>query len=209
MDQTGRVSGLDAELATEIAHRWGVEVQFVNVHFDGLYDALEAGKFDLIISALPYDRMLTRDVLFPQSYFNAGQVLVAHADDLGVLSVEDLDGRRVAVELGAEGHQFAQRLVRDKGLSIDIEPVRETLEAFEALRDGQVDAIICDKVTALSYQGAGYPLRLVPPDLTNAPYVIAAPIEASETLEELDTLLSEWRGSGYLEYLTRRWFGGQ
>ncbi|NLG29476.1 MAG: transporter substrate-binding domain-containing protein [Chloroflexi bacterium] len=209
IDDQGQFAGYDVDLARALAARWGVEVQFVNVHFDGLYDALLTDKCDLIISALPYDRTRTRDVGYSQTYFEAGQVLVATADDLRIQGIEDLGDARVAVELGAEGHQLARQYARDKGLVLEIVPLRETLAVFEALRNGEVDALIADRVTALQYQGAGYPLRLAGPALTSDPYVIATPRDAPITLARINEALDQWRADGWLESLTQRWFGGQ
>ena len=209
VDEQGEYAGYDIDLAYYLADRWSVEVQFVNISFDGLYDALLAGKCDLIISALPYDRTKTRDVGYSQTYFDAGQVLVASSEDTSIQGVEDLNGKRVAVELGAEGHQLARQLARDKGLNIEVEPLQETLEVFEALRAGEADALIVDKVTALQYQGSGYPIRLVGEPLTSDPYVIAVPEEAPLTLEAVDEALTEWRTDGVLDDLTQHWFGGQ
>ena len=72
----GTCAGYDVDLARALAARWGVRAEFVNVHLDGLYDALRAGKCDVIISAIPYDRTMTRDVLYSTAYLNAGLVLV-------------------------------------------------------------------------------------------------------------------------------------
>lgn len=209
IDAQGQFAGFDVDLARELGARWGVEVQFVNVHFDGLYDALLTNKCDLVLSALPYDRTRTRDVGYSATYFDAGQVLVTAVDNSALQGIADLDGARLAVELGAEGHQLARQYARDKGLTVEIVPLRETLEVFEALRNGEVDALIADKVTALQYQGLGYPMRLAGPQLTNDPYVIATPLDAPITLERVDEALAEWRANGWLDSLTQRWFGGQ
>lgn len=80
-DAEGRFSGYDVDLMQELARRWSVSVDFVNVHFDGLYDALLADKCDLVVSALPYDETLTEDVLYSPSYFNAGLLLAVRKDE--------------------------------------------------------------------------------------------------------------------------------
>ena len=209
LDAQGQFAGFDIDLARELGARWGVDVQFVNIHFDGLYDALLAGKCDLVISALPYDRTRTREVGYSHTYFDAGQVLVVSADDATIQDVKDLAGKRLAVELGAEGHHLARQYARDKGLTIDILPLRETLETFEALRSGEADALIADKVTALQYRGLGYPIRIAGPPLTSDPYVIAVPADAPVTLARIDEALDDWGASGWLEGLTQRWLGGQ
>jgi len=206
VDAEGEYSGYDMDLARALGARWAVDVQFVNVHFDGLYDALRVGRCDVIVSALPYDRTMTRDVRYSQSYFDAGQVLMTRQDVQGLEGIVDLYGRRVAVELGAESHQLARRLARDKGLEIEIITVREPDELLPMLSRGDVDALLCDKVRAYSLLDAWPGARLVGPTLTDEPYVIAADPEAHELMYRVDEALAEWREGGYLEALAEKWF---
>ena len=81
LDANGNIVGFDPDLARAIAGKLGAEPVFVNIGFDGLYDALLADRVDVIISGLPYDPRRTQDVIYSQPYFNAGQVLVVRADD--------------------------------------------------------------------------------------------------------------------------------
>jgi polar amino acid transport system substrate-binding protein len=206
VDEHGRFAGLDVDLATALAERWGVGVQFVNVHFDGLYDALHADKFDLIISALPYDRTMTRDVAYSISYYDAGQVLLAPVTAGEVQSIADLDGRRCGVELGSEAHQLVRQLARDRGLSIEVVPVREVGELPERLLAGELDGVVCDSLTAHDWMARWPGLRLAGPPLTSDPYVIAARPTSPELLNQVNLALREWRADGYLDELQDHWF---
>ncbi len=206
VDESGQFAGYDVDLARALGERWGCKAEFASVHLDGLYDALRADKFDLIISALPYDRTLTRDVLYSSSYFNAGQVLVARRDDTTLTALADLGGDAVAVELGSEAHQLARQIIRDQRLSFTILPQREQAQALESLRQGQARALICDRVTAHGYLARADDLRLVGAPLTDAPYVIAVRLDAPQLLAEINAALAEWRSNGFLDDLERRWF---
>ena len=75
-EETGSLDGYDVDLARELGRRLGVEVDFVLVGFDSLYDAVRTGKVDVVISGMPYDPNWTEDVDFGVWYFNAGQFLV-------------------------------------------------------------------------------------------------------------------------------------
>ena len=99
---TGQVDGFDIELAGLLAERMapGLRVEVVSVGFDGLYDALLAGRCDAVLSALPYDPLRTEDVVYSVAYFNAGQVLLTRADETGIEGLDDLPGRVVGVEWG-------------------------------------------------------------------------------------------------------------
>ena len=208
VDDAGRFSGLDVDLATALAERWGVDVQFINVHFDGVYDALSKEKFDLIISALPYDRTMTRDVAYSVSYYDAGQVLLAPRGEARVQSIADLDGGLCGVELGSESHQLVRRVARDRGLTIEVVAAREAGELPERLLAGEVDGVVCDSLTAHDWLSRWPGLRVAGPPLTSDPYVIAARPTSPELLNQVNLAIHAWRADGYLEELQARWFSG-
>jgi ABC-type amino acid transport substrate-binding protein len=210
IDAEGSFQGLDVELATALAERWGVEVALVNISYDGLFDALKLGKVDMIISALPYDRTMTRDLAYSHSYFNAGQVLVVQEKDASLRDIAQLPRLRVAVELGSEAHQTVRHLVSDRALALQIVPQREPEAALALLLSGEVDALVCDRVTAFratTGRGEATPrLRIVGQPLTDEPYVVAVRPDAPALLQQLNDAISEWLFGGKLEELQRHWF---
>ncbi|HXV43637.1 MAG TPA: transporter substrate-binding domain-containing protein, partial [Anaerolineae bacterium] len=111
VDANGQIVGLDVDIAQAIAADLGVEAEFVNIGFDGLYGALLARRVDLIISGLPYDPRWTQNVAYTTNYFNAGQVLVIRANDPTINSVEDLPGRTVTVEWGSQAEMEGRQLI--------------------------------------------------------------------------------------------------
>ena len=205
VDDQGRFYGLDVDLVTELGRVWGLSPQFVNIHFDGLYDALKMGKIDLIVSALPFDRTMTRDVNYSQSYFNAGQVLLVSSDDARIQTLADLQGRRVAVELGSEAHLVARQLARDSVSALEIVTAYEPEEVVTLLGEGSADALICDRVTAEGLIPTQN-LRLVGSPLTDEPYVMASRRDSRALISHVDAALETWRASGLIDELERRWF---
>ena len=207
VDDAGGFDGFDVDLGTALAQRLGVEAQFVNVHFDGLYDALHAGKFDLIISALPYDRTMTQDVSYSSSYYNAGQVMVAQAALPPLATLDQLDGMAVSVELGSEAHLLARRLVREKGMALEILPQRELSFVPHVVLEGVADVAICDRVSAHQFLAQHKALSIVGHMLTDEPYVIAAQPRARQLVDAINLALAEWQTTGMLGALEERWFG--
>ena len=204
-DENGAVQGFDADLAHALAERWNVEVQFVDLHFDGLVEALLAEKFDLIISALPYEERLTRDVGYSRPYLHLGLQAISRAEDGAIAGREELNERRVAVELGSEAHQYLRLQNRDHGLAVEILAERTLEQAIDALKQGQADAVLCDRVEAAPFiqdEGLVGSQAL----LTAEPVVIAAARDASTLLSELNAALREMENDGTLARLERRWF---
>ena len=206
LDEAGRPIGYDVELAQALAERWGVQVQIVALGFDGLTDALLAGKVDSILSALPYDPRLTADLSYSVSYFEAG-VRLAVAAGSPIRGVDDLAGQRLAVEWGSNGDAEARKLQRSDP-SIQRLPFPSPQEAVHAALKGEADGVLVDGVTLRLMQGEGAGLVAVGPALESNPYIIALPLPAYRLREEINTALAEFVTTGFLAELESRWFSG-
>ncbi len=225
LDAAGNVVGFDADLARIIAAELGAEPVFVNVGFDGLYDALWADRVDVIISGVPYDPRRTQDVNYSQPYFNAGQVLVVRADDtaftqngagspMPVESIPNrsagipmpaLSGRVIAVEWGSLADMEARRL-NETTEGIQTLPQPTAQDALSALVTGQADAAIADAVSVYQFIGErGEEVRIAEV-LTDEPYVIATRVKSRRLAQAIDDALANLRASGALDELMDTWF---
>ncbi len=205
LDAAGKVSGADADLARALAARLGAEPAFVNIGFDGLYDALLADRVDVVISGLPYDPRRTRDVIYSPPYFNAGQVLVVRAGAAAAGGSQALAGRTVAVEWGSQADMEARRLKQTlAGLTILSRPTAQ--DALQSLAAGQADAAIADNISARQFLRSNAGRVRVVETLTDEPYVIASRPTSRRLAEAIDRALAELRASGELDRLLAQWF---
>ena len=206
IDQTtGQIIGLDVDLARAIGQRLGVEVELVNVGFDSLYDALYVGRFDAIVSALPYDPLLYGDVAYSISYFNAGQVLVVRADETEISEANDLSGKQLGVELASEGDVLGRQLQKKiKGLNL--QSYMAPQDVLWALNEGEVEAAIVDAVSAYQFIASLGGLQVVGDPLTDELYVIAVRLESPLLLRAINEALVEMREDGTLDRLREKWF---
>ena len=204
-EATGEWRGYDVELAREIGRRLDLEVQFVNIGFDGLYDALIAKKVDAVISALPYDPLRTQDVLYTVSYFNAGLVLVVEEGKTEIKSVDDLSGRTLGVEWGSDSDAQGRILLKRLD-SLTLHSYPTSLDTLWGLKSGEVDAVLVDAVSAyhfIKYEGV---VKIVDEPLTNESYVIALGPTSTELLSALNAVLLTLRDDGTLTRLRDEWF---
>ncbi len=203
---TGQVDGFDVELASLLAERMapGVRIEIVSVGFDSLYDALLAGRCDAVLSALPHDPLLTRDVAYSVAYFNAGPVLLTRADTVGIEGVEDLAGRVVGVDWGfvPQGDSRQRALLR----TLPVRRYETAGDALRALSAGEVEAAIVDRIAALEYTGECSGLRFVGEPIHDVNYVIPVRPDSWLLLEKIDEALLAMREDGTLEVLQARWF---
>ncbi len=197
--------GYDVDLAREIGRRLGLEVAFVNVGYDGLYDALQAGRCDVLISALPYDPQQGHIAAFTGGYFNAGQALVVRREDASIQAVADLAGRRVAVEMGAQAHQEALALRDRERVPLTIVTANSSDEAFDLLQAGAADAAIADAITVRLALRSRTDLAMRGPLLTDDSFVIAVRRRSPQLFSAVKGTLDTLRGEGWLERLAEQW----
>lgn len=209
LDVNGTLTGYEIELVEHIAAHMGVRAQIINLAFDGLYDALQAGRVDMIVSELTYDERRTRDVIYSQPYFDAGQLLIAGPQTQdNVLETDDinrlLEGRRVAVEWGSTGDMKARQLQGDMARYF-ILAYPSTQEALVALASGEADVAIVDAVSAYQFTAThSNKMRIVGP-LTYEPYVIATSARSPRLAAAIDAALETLKHNGILDHLRARW----
>jgi ABC-type amino acid transport substrate-binding protein len=210
LDSTGQVVGYDADLAAALAARLAARAEFVNVGFDGLYEALAANRVDVVISSLAYDARRTRDVAYSPAYFNAGQQLVMPAGHVTATAntlplLELLSGKLVSVEWGSPGDMEARRLQHlTPGLRLLSFPGAG--EALAALLAGEADAAISDGVAVHQFSRSHPGQLSTVRQLTDESYVTATRITARHLAQAINQALDELRQSGALEALETKWF---
>ncbi len=210
-DGKGNLSGLDIAMAHEMVQDWSSEivtntirVKYVYTGFDGLYDALKAGQFDAILSALPYDPTKTEDVNFSHSYFNGGPLIVVRVDDTKTKSWYDLAGKRVGVELGSSGDSFARKWQRR--LKYDLREFDTPVDALRALHVGSIDAVFTDAITFDDFAKTNSGLKMVGDPLSNDLYVMAVRKDAPTLLEQINAVIDAMKSDGRMERLQKQWF---
>jgi ABC-type amino acid transport substrate-binding protein len=206
VEQNGQLQGYDVDLARELARRLNVEVEFVPVGFDALYDALSTRRVDLLAAALPLAPEQGWRARFSTSYLNAGQVLVVLQHGLIEPQSPSLSGHTIGVALGTDADTYARRISQSDPTITVRSDFESADEALTALARGRVDAVITDAVTALSALPEYPRLTLAPTALTFEPYVLAVPIEGYLLEREVNQALESMRNEGFFDQLNARWF---
>ncbi len=197
--------GYDVDLAQEIGRRLGLRVEFVNVGFDGLYDALKARRCDVLISALPYEPQRGADVLYTGGYFNAGLVIVARAQDERIQGPVDLPGLQVAVEMGSAAHQEALALRDRQGIALAVVTAQSSDEALDLVQAGKADAALADTITARTGLRGRPGLSIHGTPITDESFVVAVRRNSPQLFAAVHGVLKTLRGEGWLERLAGRW----
>ncbi len=203
--ETGEIEGFDIDLLNAIAARAGFTPVYQNVPFDTIFTNLAAAQYDIVISATTITEERQQTVLFSNPYFAAAQVLTVRAADAETLNgVEALAGRKVGVQKGTTGADFA------KGLGgFDVVEYETTPEAMRALANGDVDAVIADDAPSktILLNNPELNLAITVEALTVEYYGIAVRLECTDLIEAINAGLAEVIKDGTYAELYRKYFG--
>jgi polar amino acid transport system substrate-binding protein len=135
--------GFDIDLTNEVANRLDLEVAYQDTAFDTIFRDLAQGKFDMVASATTITPEREQTVDFSDPYFEAEQSLMV-PEGSDIATVEDLGGATVGAQDGTTGEDYAN----DETDAAQVRGFPEAADAFNALRAGQVDAVIIDNFAA-------------------------------------------------------------
>jgi ABC-type amino acid transport substrate-binding protein len=195
--------GLDIDLGKALAARLHVPVRFVNMGYDGLYDALKTDQVDVLLSELLIDPSRTGDVLYTTPYFNAG-LMLATAANSPIHAMRDMSGHSLAYEFGSEADQTAHTWLR-RISPFTTQPYELPDYALDAVRLGVSDAALEDAVSARLYLRKHRDWQADTAYVTDILYAMAVRIDRGKTWEAVNLALQSMLDDGTVAEIIGRW----
>lgn len=195
--------GLEIDLGRALAERIGIPLRFVNMGYDGLYDAIRADQVDIVISTLIVDSLRTGDVRYTRPYFDAGYVLVSTSENR-IEAMSALPGRALAYEFGSEADALARLWLRRVN-PFETRAYEMPGYALDAVRLGEADAALVDATSARLYLRAHDRWPALLSYVTHNPYVIASRIDRWQTWATIDQALQALEADGSMAEIIARW----
>jgi ABC-type amino acid transport substrate-binding protein len=200
------VAGFDVDFANEIGRRLGLDMVFINMGFDGLYDSLLVGQVEVLISALPATEDFADKADFSVPYFNAGERLVLPVDS-ALNTIEDLNRHLLAVEYGSGGDVEARKWERRLS-GLEVTRYTDAEAALQAVLSGEADAALVDGISARLGVGSHPELRLGD-HAVDILFAAAVHPESQVLRGKLDEVIEEMNQDGTVDDLIEKWFGPQ
>jgi polar amino acid transport system substrate-binding protein len=159
VDDKGQLKGMRVELADECCKRLGLAPEYIRTEFATMIPGLAAKRWDMINTGIFWTEERSK-LMYMVPYEQAAiSFLAAKGNPLGLKTVDDLAGRRIAVELGGIEERRTREvsdMVAKKGLKpVNVMTFNNFAEAFQALRAGQADAATSIDATAMFMQQRG------------------------------------------------------
>ena len=116
-DADNNIVGCDMFLAAEIAKGLGVDLEIVDMAFDGIIPAVQAGQVDLGIAAFTNTPERAEVIDFSAIYEQSLQYLVVKTENKDVYTtVESLAGQKVGAQRGTIQSQLIRQALPDSEL---------------------------------------------------------------------------------------------
>lgn len=172
-DEELRLAGFDVDFARAIGEHMGVEVEFQDMAFESLADALLLEQAEAAIGAISVTPERTARFDFSNIYWiGTDAILAAAGSDLGPFeSYEELAPYRLGVQAASVYHRALEEQLVETGLMPSEQLADYALldHALTDLRDGRIDLVVLDRQPALRARGA----EIVAEGLSQESYAIA------------------------------------
>ena len=206
-DKSGGYTGFDMDLMAEISKGLGLDLEIVDVGFDGLQSgaSLAAGQCDIGASAMTITEEREANLDFSDPYYDSKQSLLVPADS-DIASIDDLAGTSVGVQQGTTGKAYAEENVPE---DTEVVSFPSDAELYQAIKSGSVDAILQDLPVNLAHTQDGE-YQIVEEYDTDESYGFAVAEEGSEALlDGVNEQLAELRKDGTYDKLYNQYFSTQ
>jgi polar amino acid transport system substrate-binding protein len=194
--------GFDIDIVQAIADGLDLELAVKDSSFDALQSgqALNAGQCDLAASAMTITEERQAALDFSEGYYDSQQsLLVPEGSDIA--SIDDLDGVKVGVQQGTTGKAYAE----ENATGAELVSFPSDAEMFQAIKAGQVDALLQDLPVNINHQDAGG-FSVVETYSTDESYGLAMKKGNTELVEAVDEQLAALREDGSYDEIYNTYF---
>jgi polar amino acid transport system substrate-binding protein len=201
-DPSGKIVGLEIDLANDIAKRLGVQIELVPVVAANRMEFVKQGRIDMMIATMAYKPDRAEVVAIPQPFYYAGAANVFAKKNSGLKNWTDLKGKPVCAVQGAyynrrTGEEFGATLVSFKGVT----------EAMAALEGGNCVGTVFDTTffAGIMADAKWADYAMVLPSIDPEPWGLGVRKEDTKFAAWISDVSKDWHKSGFILSLEKKW----
>jgi len=197
--------GFDVDIVSEVAKRLDLKLKIQDSSFDALQSgqALAAGQCDLAASAMTITDDRKKNLDFSDGYYDSKQSLLVPTASK-IAAIGDLKGVKVGVQQGTTGKTYTE----ENAKGADIITFPSDAEMFQAIKAGQVQALLQDLPVNLDHTRDGK-FKIVEQYDTSEQYGFAMKKGNSQLVKDVDGALEEMRKDGTYDTIYAKYFATQ
>lgn len=206
-DGNHQPAGVDVDIAKEIATRLGVTLKFEDYDWEALFLKVKKGEIDLAISSISITPQRQKEMLFSDPYFDGGQVIIAQAENSSIGGINDLAGKKIAVQKDSTGYTEAAKYTTDDRIYAypNFDPYSDGTSIVADLKNGKFDAIIVDYIQALNLIKNDREIKIVGVPFTTESYGIATKVDNTLLIKKINSILANMEKEGKLQEIKTKW----
>lgn len=223
LDESGNFVGFDVDVATEIAERLGVEVEFVTPDWDLITAGNWGGQWDMSVGSMTVttDREQVLDFANPAYYYTPAQF--AAADGSGIETLADIEGQVVCVGLSTTYETWLSGDIEALGLpdssfyadppaSVTIIPLQTDNDCFQSIQAGrdEFSVFLTSNTVVQAAIDGDVPVSRVGSPVFSENLAVAfdksSELSNETLLSRVGEIIAEMHADGTLSELSMKWF---
>lgn len=195
-----KIVGIDAEIGALIAEKLGMELEIVDMDFNGIIAAVQNGSIDMGMAGMTKDPDREKSVNFSTSYATGVQVVIVK-DGSAIKSIDDLKGKKIGVQEATTGDSYATSDFGEEAVKRYVNGAA----AVQDLQNGSIDAVIIDNEPAKAFVAANEGLTILETEYTVEEYAIAVSKDDPELLEKINKAIAELKEEGKIDEIINKY----
>lgn len=200
-DENSKLVGFDLDLLDAMSKKLGFTYKVTPTEYDNMFMAVANGEYDIGMGQVCITEDRKKKMDFTEPYENAGLQFVVRKDE-NLTSVDQLKGKKIAVEKGTASHKYVTEHCKDSEIVV----FPSISAAFMEVEQGKADALMQDKPNAVYYlkKHPESGLVLLGDETAKIPDGFALPKD-SPYKAEFDKALKELQEDGTIKKLEDKW----
>lgn len=195
-----KIVGIDAEIGALIAEKLGMELEIVDMDFNGIIAAVQNGSIDMGMAGMTKDPDREKSVNFSTSYATGVQVVIVK-EGSAIKSIDDLKGKKIGVQEATTGDSYATSDFGEEAVKRYVNGAA----AVQDLQNGSIDAVIIDNEPAKAFVAANEGLTILETEYTVEEYAIAVSKDDPELLEKINKAIAELKEEGKIDEIINKY----
>lgn len=220
--ETGELEGFDIDVATEIANRLGVEVEWQEPSWDLITAGTWNDRWDMSVGSMTVTAARDKVLNFSPAYYYTPASVAVHEDNTTITDTStDLDGKKIGVCSGCTYEAFVEQTLEIPGYTFDFTIDDASVVGYDTdstaiqdltLGDGnRLDAVMSAKPTLEGAIDKGKPIKLVGDPLFYEPLAAAfdksSSADSQPLADAVGEIIDEMHSDGTLTDMSMEWYG--
>lgn len=203
--QDGGYAGVDMEIVYRFSAHLNRPIRMEVMNFGGLIPALMSGRLDMIANSVMITPERTKQVAFSDPYYQTHAMVLAQKKNLpeskGYASMDDLDGKRVAVLMGSTHDAY----LTTNYPGVEIRRIETETDILLALQGRRSEALVLDNTVYKNFCREYKNMSILEEALFVEPFGVGFNYNRLPLRDAFNAFLGEIKESGLYDEIYRRW----